>query len=344
MDSRMKLDDSDVVMPGGGSGSASGLTTFGQNTNPKLQPVTLNVCIFQMFVVVPSPRCLLLIDSTEIHPRSLCNHFWRILQSDQLLQGGTPTSRVLWLLAPKSWPGTASSVRRWAGLRTHHLCKRGKCTKKPETFAEMKMFFHAGGGARTQTTREQRTTSGQVGGVPGPGGPSEGPRKDQRAGVQRGEEGPLVWTFCPGSWHVFIPLMSVVGRHAILEEGGVEVPAGFLSMDQHHHRATGHPAHQNVNLFSWLWTSQWIWSQVCRGAACSYCRCCHDDHKDLSGLRLSLWCFSSAVCIYTTDEKWLSWFFSFQQSCEKSRKSGLLRKTDSADFRLLFNQMYKIDF
>lgn len=106
----MKLDDSHVMTPGGGGGgggSASGRTTFGQNTNPKLQPVTLNVCIFQMFgdlvvVVVPSTRCLLLIDSTEIHPRSLRNHFWRILQSDQLLQGGTPTSRVLWLLAPHS--------------------------------------------------------------------------------------------------------------------------------------------------------------------------------------------------------------------------------------------------
>lgn len=45
----------------------------------------------------------------------------------------------------------------------------------------------SGGGAWTQTRRNQRTTSEQVGGVSGPRGASEEPREDQRARVQRGK-------------------------------------------------------------------------------------------------------------------------------------------------------------
>lgn len=50
-------------------------------------------------------------------------------------------------------------------------------------------MIYVGGGARSQALCQQGVTSGPMGGLPGPRGPSEEPGEDQRVGLQRGEAG-----------------------------------------------------------------------------------------------------------------------------------------------------------
>lgn len=58
-----------------------------------------------------------------------------------------------------------------------------------------------------------------------------------------------MWKTQLGFLLVFTPLLSAAGRRTGPEEGGVEVPPGVLSVEQHCQGTRGHPADQNVGVF-----------------------------------------------------------------------------------------------
>lgn len=72
-------------------------------------------------------------------------------------------------------------------VRERHVAESLKQVDTDVNQLFMFVFFHQGGGARSQTRCDQGAASGQVGGVSGPRGPREVPRKNQRACFQRGK-------------------------------------------------------------------------------------------------------------------------------------------------------------
>lgn len=75
-----------------------------------------------------------------------------------------------------------------------------------------------------------------MGGVSGPGGAREEPRKNQRVRVQRGKTvktvsvhvSPILKTV-----YFLMLFLPLAGHHAITKEGDLEVPPGLLPMEQH---------------------------------------------------------------------------------------------------------------